>query len=48
MGMITDHMEDDRCDICGKVEPTAAVYIPQIDETAELCGECQPMEDSRL
>lgn len=45
---VTDYLTDDRCDCCGKVGPTFAVYVAQADETMELCNDCQPDEDSRL
>lgn len=47
MGII-DHLIDDRCQCCGGVGPTSAVYVAQADETMELCDQCQPVEDSRL
>lgn len=45
--MITNHTHLDHCQICGKVEPTASVYVPQADETMKLCEECQPQEAQR-
>ena len=45
---IVDHLVDDRCERCGCVGPTSAVYVAQADETMELCDDCQPEEDSRL
>lgn len=47
MGMITDHLRDEPCEMCGKVEPLTTVYVFQADETMHLCDDCQPEEDPR-
>lgn len=46
MGMITDDMVDDRCQICGGVGPTAAVYLSSLDETVETCDDCNPENEA--
>lgn len=44
MGVV-DHLRDEHCDLCGKVDVLNAVYVPRVDESMALCEDCEPKED---